>query len=441
MLLLNETEIIEKSLNVCVNMKFDEFIKFNNIDIDTIKVDKFFHNLDNNIPIYMDENMISYFGYSGAISVQRKRIKELFETNFLEHQNQLWYTYNNEDYKIYLENLEGDHSNSKNSEKKLDIQTLYPPVPTGRGTSTTKHTLVMPKLFKEALMICQTEKGKLVRKFYIEMLDVFNLYVQFQNKMKINTLEGKLDVMVLKLDESNKIAFDRNKKLDESNKKLDESNKKLDESNKISFERNIKLDESNIKLDESNKKLDSSEKKRDESEKKRAESEKKRDESEKKRDESEKKAEIERQKADSDRKKADKRFQRLLGLAENTEETLKEVSKHHVEIGKLDYNKHPKFIIMKDPNDDEIPYYAIRRQKESLQDAIDEITEKFPDLKIWIRIPQPNAVAFFNLIKKELGSYMNRDGNWFGLKDITSGEFKKKVKDLNQRRSNPRKKK
>ena len=96
---------------------------------------------------------------------------------------------------------------------------------------------------------------------------------------------------------------------------------------------------------------------------------------------------------------------------------------------------------MKDPTDDELPYYAIRRQKESLQEAIDEITEKFPDLKIWIRIPQPNAIAFFNLIKKELGCYMNRDGNWFGIKNITQGEFKKKVKELNKRRVNPRKKK
>ena len=106
MLLLNETEIIEKSLNAGVNMKFSEFIKFNNIDLDSVKVDKFFHNLDNNIPIYMDETIISYFGYSGKLRDQKTRIKELFETNFSEQQNQLWHIYNNKDYKKYLENLE-----------------------------------------------------------------------------------------------------------------------------------------------------------------------------------------------------------------------------------------------------------------------------------------------------------------------------------------------
>ena len=277
MLLLNETEIIEKSLNAGVNMKFSEFIKFNNIDLDSVKVDKFFHNLDNNIPIYMDETIISYFVYSGNLLKQKQSIKNLFETNFLEQQNQLWHIYNNKDYKKYLENLEYEQRYTKNLEKnpekkigKLDIQSLYPSVPTGKGTSTTKHTLVMPKLFKEALMLCQTEKGKLVRRFYIEMLDVFNLYIQFQNKMKINSLEGKLDVMILKLDESNKISEERNKKLDESNKISEERNKKLEES-----------------------------------EKKREESEKKREESERKREESERKAEIERQKSELERQKAD----------------------------------------------------------------------------------------------------------------------------------------
>ena len=87
-----------------------------------------------------------------------------------------------------------------------------------------------------------------------------------------------------------------------------------------------------------------------------------------------------------------------------------------------------------------MPYYAIRRQKESLQEAIDEITADFPDLTIWLKIPQPNAVAFFNLIKKELNQYMNRCKNWFGITGITPIEFKEKVKKLNQLRLNPPKK-
>jgi hypothetical protein len=65
---------------------------------------------------------------------------------------------------------------------------------------------------------------------------------------------------------------------------------------------------------------------------------------------------------------------------------------------------------------------------------------KYPDLKLWLRIPQPNAVAFFNIIKKELGQYMIRDGNWFGLKDIEPSDFKKRIKALNKKRSNPIKK-
>jgi hypothetical protein len=165
---------------------------------------------------------------------------------------------------------------------------------------------------------------------------------------------------------------------------------------------------------------------------------------------------------EEERKKTDVRFNKLIRISEDikgqndtlevklddtnrelkdTNVVLKDVAKQHVEINKLDLKKHPKFIILKDPNDDQMPYYAIRRQKESLQEAIDEIKEKYPDLKKWVQIPQPNAIAFFNLIKKELGEYMNRDGNWFGLKNITSSEFKKRVKELNKKRLAPPKKK
>ena len=71
MLLLNEKQILENSLNNDVNLTFNQFIKFNDIGLDEIKIDNFFHNLQNNIPIYMDETMIGYFGYSGSLIEQK----------------------------------------------------------------------------------------------------------------------------------------------------------------------------------------------------------------------------------------------------------------------------------------------------------------------------------------------------------------------------------
>jgi hypothetical protein len=382
-------------------MKFNEFVQFNDIDLDIIKVDKFFHNLENDIPLLLDEKLISYFGYSDDMPEEtqsqirkknyasKRRVSDLFETNFLEYQNHLWWNYSSDEYKNFLCCDRSQHKNIKNLSPEM-IEKLYPLVK--KKGQQPNYILIMPKLFKEGLMLCQTTKGKQIRRFYIDMLDVFNLYVKYQNKMSIVTLECKLDKMLLKLDSSEK-------KLDESEKKLDESEKKR-EYGRIIYE--------------------------------------------------------------EERKKTDVRFNKLIGISEDikgqndtlevklddanrelkdTNVVLKDVAKQHVEINKLDLKKHPKFIILKDPNDDQMPYYAIRRQKESLQEAIDEIKEKYPDLKNWIQIPQPNAIAFFNLIKKELGEYMDRDGNWFGLKNITSSEFKKRVKELNKKRLAPPKKK
>jgi hypothetical protein len=364
MLLLNEQQILEKSLAVQSQMTFKEFVSFNNIDLNSIMVDKVFHNIHNNMPIYMDEPMIEYFGYSGLMKEQRRCLVRLINDNFIEYQNNLWHSYKNKEYMEFYEknkkSLEGQSSPSKISENlnnNPEISSIYPHAPTGKGTSTTKHLLVSPKLFKEMLMLCQTDKGKQVRRYYIDMMEVMELYIKFQNQVQIKSLNGQL---------------------------------------------------ADIKL-----MLTNSDKKHEEESKKRAED-----------------------------------FNKLLGITTETKEelkdtniTLKKVAKQHVEINKLDLKKHPKFIILKDPNDDQLPYYAIRRQQESIQDAIDEIMESYPDLKYWLRVPQPNAIAFFNIIKKELGEYMIRDGNWFGLKDIEPSDFKKKIKELNKKRSNPSKKK
>lgn len=368
MLLLDEKKIMADSLEHGT-MKFVEFVKFNNIDLDSIFVDKFFHNIQNNMPIYMNKDMIGYFGYSGLMKAQRKRLCELIETNFIDYQDKLWWDFKNKDYIEYRKSLLGQ-ANHKKIDESVDLELLYPPAPTGQGKSNTKHLLVSPKLFKEMLMVCQTEKGKQVRRYYVDMMEVMELYIKFQNQVQIKSL-------------------------------------------------NVQL--SDIKSILVNAEV----------ERKKAEIERKK---------TEERAEIERKKAEIERKKAEARFQKLLGYAEDTNETLNEVALERVEVSKLNVNKRPKFIILRDPNDDELPYYVIRRQNESMQDGINEIKAEYPDLEQWLSINQPNAIAFFNLIKKELGQYMVRDKNWFGLTDITPVEFKKKIKELNKRLVKPKRK-
>jgi len=115
MLLLDEKKILADSLAEGVNMKFDEFVRFNSIDLDSIFVDKFFHSIRNDMyhfdkSTYMNQDMIEYFGYSGIILEQVKSVKNLVNTNFLEYQNQHWWDFKNKDYIEYRKSLLADHS-------------------------------------------------------------------------------------------------------------------------------------------------------------------------------------------------------------------------------------------------------------------------------------------------------------------------------------------
>jgi hypothetical protein len=136
----------------------------------------------------------------------------------------------------------------------------------------------------------------------------------------------------------------------------------------IKFQNTVQIESLNVQLVDIKLMLTNSEKHRIEA---KAESEKNRIEA---------KAE-----SDAESKKREADFNKLMGIATETKDelketntTLKEVAKQRVEIDKLDLKKHPKFIILKDPNDDQMPYYAIRRQQESIQDAIDEREGKIP---------------------------------------------------------------
>jgi len=164
-------------------MTFKEFVLFNNINLDGVMVDKIFHNICNDMPIYMDESMTEYFGYSGTMKEQRRCLVRLINDNFTKYQNQLWYSYNNKEYVSFCEktrsSLECD-SKKLNQCNTSDQHIVYPPAPIGRGTSTTKHLLVMPKLLKVMLMLCQTTRGKRIRNYFIDIEEVTNLYIRYQ---------------------------------------------------------------------------------------------------------------------------------------------------------------------------------------------------------------------------------------------------------------------
>jgi hypothetical protein len=354
MLILDEKIILENSLKCGNKMNFKDFVEFNSIDLDTIFVDKMFHNLDNNIPIYMDQTMIEYFGYSGKLLDQRKRIYELIDTNFLEYQDKLWWAYSNKKYIEYRESLLSGHPVNKLLDKPIDIDTVYPPTQTGRGKSNARHTLIMPKLFKEMLMLCQTNKGKQIRRFYIDMLDTIDIYLKYQNTQLITQKDDKID-------ELKQLILDSDKRREEAEKKQEE------------------------------------------------------------------------------------RYNKLISTAETTQEILietnadlKKISPERVRLSNVPQGKHHVFMILKDTNDTEVPYYVIRCQSVSIKSTVKKAKQKFPGIIRLIKFKHPSSVDFWNELKITLHYFINHSNtsNWFGIKDISEDEFIIKVKKINSDRLN-----
>ena len=173
-------------------MKFTDFIKFNAINLNESYVDTFFHNLQSDIPIYMSENMIEYFGYKGDAKEQKKSINFLINENFLEYKNELYFEYDNKKYIEFRKEKEGMLVDTNNLDK------LYPPALNTRGKSNTKHILISPKLFKRLLMLCNTEKGKQVRNYYIDLEEAIFLYILYQSNNNKLKYENDIKNLIIK---------------------------------------------------------------------------------------------------------------------------------------------------------------------------------------------------------------------------------------------------
>ena len=386
---LDYEEILKNSINSGYNLKFNEFIEYNKINLNEIFVDNLFHNIQNNLPIYMDEDKIGYFGYSGDIRKQKELLIRLINENFLEHKNKFYFEYNN---KKYIEFKVNQNKFLMTLERGIrNIDDLYP-IKDGKNSSKIKHLIITPKLFKELLMLCNTEKGKQVRKYYIEMVEVMELYIKYQNKMIIRTLEQKLDNISMKLEESTNQLIETNTQLKEER---------------------IKADEERIKSD------------------------------------------VERIKAYEERKKADERFNALLDVAEETKEEvivkieelaetkmdLDNVIIDRVSIKRISPNKYGCVVILKDNTiNKRFPYYVLRIQEKSISARISLINKTYPNTLEIFRIYNPNAsMSWLSIRDKYKENIITTRTNWFALNNITEEHFKNKIIEMDEtERKNPK---
>ena len=166
-MLSKSKDMITRAIKSGINMKFKEFITFNDIKLENFIVDKFFHNIQDDLAIYMSDDLIEYFGYEGTFRKQKEKVNELINNNFSEHKNQSYWIYTNDDYSKFLK--ERILLINNNSVPLLRGTELYPPIDKSNGKAKTKHLIIMPEMFKEMSMLCNTDKGKQIRKYYINI--------------------------------------------------------------------------------------------------------------------------------------------------------------------------------------------------------------------------------------------------------------------------------
>ena len=375
MLRLNPKQILEKSIKSGINMKFTDFIKFNTINLNESYVDTFFHNLQSDIPIYMSEQMIEYFGYKGTHIKQKELLNRLISENFLDYKDQLYFEYDNKQYIEFRKEKEESLITPERGIKKIDE--LYP-LKTGKKMSKVKHILVSPKLFKEMLMLCNTEKGKQVRRYYLDIVDVMELYIQYQNKLTINTLEQKLDYT--------------NVQLTITNTQLATTNTQLIEERKCAAEERKKSDERFNKL------LDIAE---------------------------DSKEEI---------------LEKIVELEESRTD-LSNVVNDRVSTKRVPTDKYNYLVILKDTADDEVPYYILRTQEKSVNARIALLKKKYTTINEIFRIYTPNATkAWISICNKYTANILkSATPNWFALNELTEAEFKANILDMDMvERKNPK---
>ena len=150
---------------------FLAFLENKNINIDKIYIDRFYHSICNNKWILVCDKTLEWCGYKSESDKYKsqKKYLQLLNSNF-----------NNNDYKLLT-------SGEFNSYNKDELNILFKQNDTHGNKKM--YLLLRPRLFKESLMLMQTEKSKQIRKYYLDLEEYFNKYVEYTSGLEIAKLK------------------------------------------------------------------------------------------------------------------------------------------------------------------------------------------------------------------------------------------------------------
>jgi hypothetical protein len=202
-------KLIEKALTSSrlVLLSLSEFIKITNMKINKYMVDKFFHSIKDDIPIYLDNDLIKWCGYAGEIYTQKQHLLKLIKKNEINT-----IELNNNEYEQFRKNL------YIQDESGTDFSKIYPEVDKAHGKGKTRHILVMPDSFYMILIRLPTSVGHIVAEHYINLSNIIKLYWKYQAAFYKNKFEDEVRQVCML---PHNIEYSRQQKIKELEMNLD----------------------------------------------------------------------------------------------------------------------------------------------------------------------------------------------------------------------------
>lgn len=393
---IKKAKKIEKAIasSRLVLLSLHEFMNVTGIKMDNYLVNKFFHSIREDIPIYLDNELIKWCGYSGELRNQKENLMNLikkyniplikFDNNeYNEFRNNMLKlscsgktqnSCNNDTKKSNSDNELEDQKSESESESKSEYESeenefdtelaeIYPEVDYSNGKGKTKHPMIMPDDFRMLVMRLPTKIGTLACCYYIEFEKLVKEYVNYQ----VQFLYRREELLEIELKESrderrqDRIKYETDQKKAESGRiQLQNSFNNL----AVDFKETVEVLEEDIQhLSEQ--------------------------------------------------------------LEHSTEDRVPKTTKESIR---------EQFVLMRlNDEDPEVhEYYVIRSQIRSVRNAINRLRRICPNATRILTIScQPNAINLYNRIKEQLGELVVYEKNYISPVGLNHIQFIRRIRRIN----------
>lgn len=167
----NTAEAIQSAIssNPQTLLTLHKFMEITEQKIDRHLVDKFYCSMRNDIPIYLDNELIKWCGYQGELKKQKENLLKLIKRYDIPI-----IRLNNDEYDKLRKDLIAQLFNGNLAEN------IYPEVDRSCGKNRTYNILIMPNDLQFILLKLPTSTGHIIAEHYINLSNIIKLYWQYQ---------------------------------------------------------------------------------------------------------------------------------------------------------------------------------------------------------------------------------------------------------------------